>query len=82
VIHDVVISLPASGGFGGPTLFFIIQAVGISLERSMIGKTPGLQRGMAGWLFTLFCLLLPAPLLFHWPFCERVVLPMLDWLGS
>jgi alginate O-acetyltransferase complex protein AlgI len=77
IIHDVVISLPAGGGYGLPTLFFVIQAAAISLERSHRGKSLGLGRGTFGWLFTLAVLLLPAPLLFHEAFRENVVLPFL-----
>lgn len=77
ILHDVVISLPARGDYGLPTLFFVIQAAAISIERSVIGKSFGLGRGMIGWLFTVAVLVLPAPLLFHQAFRENVVLPFL-----
>lgn len=77
IVHDVVISLPAGGGYGLPTLFFVIQAVAISMERSHFGKSIGLGRGAIGWLFTLAVLLLPVPLLFHEAFRENVALPFL-----
>lgn len=82
IIHDVVISLPARGGYGLPTLFFVIQAAAIAMERSPIGKSLRLGRGMIGWLFTLMILLIPAPLLFHAAFRENVVLPFLAAIGS
>lgn len=82
IIHDVVISLPAGGGYGLPTLFFVIQAAAISIERSSLGKPLGLGRGMIGWLFTFVVLLLPAPLLFHEAFRENVVLPFLRAIGT
>lgn len=77
LIHDAVISLPSRGGYGLPTLFFLIQAAAISVERSRLGKSVGLHRGATGWLWTLAVLLLPAPLLFHWAFLQNVVLPFL-----
>jgi len=80
VIHDLVISLPARGGYGLPTLFFLIQAAGISIERSRWGKSLGLGRGMTGWLWTAIVLFVPSSLLVHEAFRERVVLPMLDAL--
>jgi alginate O-acetyltransferase complex protein AlgI len=82
IVHDVVISLPAGGGYGLPTLFFVIQATAISIERSRVGKSAGLGRGLIGWLFTLLVLLLPAPLLFHEAFRERIVLPFLAAIGG
>lgn len=78
VVHDMVISLPARAGYGGPTLFFLVQAAGITVERSRWGRMLGLARGVRGWLFTAACLILPAPLLFHTPFLRFVVNPFLD----
>lgn len=82
VIHDLVISLPAGGGYGGPTLFFAIQAAALLAERSRIGQVFGLGRGVRGWLFTMMVLLGPAWLLFHPPFVERVVVPFLRALSA
>lgn len=81
LIHDAVVSLPARGGYGWPTLFFLLQAAGISLERSRLGRAAGLGRSLRGWAFAALVLVLPAPLLFHQPFREQIVLPMLDAIG-
>lgn len=82
VIHDVVISLPAGGGYGGPTAFFLVQAIAILIEKSPVGRRLGLGRGMHGWLFTALALLGPARLLFHDRFITAIVIPFMQALGA
>ena len=82
LIHDLVISVPAGGGYGGPTSFFCIQAGGVLVERTSIGRSLGFGRGWRGWLFTGLVLLLPLRLLFHDIFVTRVVVPFMQALGA
>jgi len=82
IVHDAVISVPAGGGYGGPSLFFVLQALGILAERSRIGRRIGLGKAWRGWLFTTLLLVLPAPLLFHPPFVERIVVPFMRAIGA
>ncbi len=82
LIHDLVISVPACGGWGGPTCFFVLQGLGVLLERSKLGRKAGLGRGVAGYLLCICVILLPSPLLFHRPFVERVILPFLAVIGA
>jgi Membrane bound O-acyl transferase family len=82
LVHDLVISVPADAGYGGPTCFFLIQAAALSVERSHLGQTFGLGRGWCGRLFALLALAAPALLLFHPPFVHRVVLPFMEVLGA
>ena len=81
-MHEVVISFPAGGGYGGPTVFFMLQAAAIALERSALARRLGLGRGWRGWLFACAALVLPVGLLFHAPFLRNVVLPFLQALGA
>lgn len=82
LVHELVISLPARAGFGLPTLYFIFQALGIIIERSRVGSLIGLGRGLHGWFFTFCITALPAVMLFHPPFVEKVILPMLQAIGA
>ena len=82
LIHDLVISLPARGGYGGPTMFFVMQGLAVFAERSTMGRRIGLGRGGRGWLFTALVLLLPVYFLFHPPFVGEIVLPFLRTLGA
>ncbi len=82
VVHDAVISVPAGGAYGGPSLFFVLQALGMLFERSALGRAIGLGASWRGWLFTMGMLLAPAPLLFHYPFVEVIVLPFMRAIGA
>lgn len=77
LVHETVVSLPARGGWGGPTLYFLLQAGGAWFERSRWGRAGGLGRGWRGWGWTLVVTLAPLPLLFHGPFASRVIEPFL-----
>lgn len=77
VLHDLVISVPARGGYGLPTVYFVLQGAGVAIERSRIGKRFGLRRGLRGWLFMAAVTAGPAFWLFHPPFVLRVFLPFM-----
>lgn len=78
LIHELAISVPAKAGYGGPTLYFLIQAMAVFAERhfpaSHSATSPAVRR-----ITTWIILLLPVPLLFHQPFRDRVILPLLPW---
>ncbi len=82
VIHELVISLPARGGYGLPTGYFVLQGLGVASERSSVGRRLGLGRGWRGWLFTVLATAGPAFWLFPPPFVRHVILPMLAVIGA
>jgi alginate O-acetyltransferase complex protein AlgI len=77
LIHDLVISVPARGGYGLPTAYFMLQGAGVAVERSVVGKRIGLRRGIRGWLFMAVTTAAPAFWLFHPPFVRNVILPFM-----
>jgi len=81
-IHDLVISVPAHGGYGGPTVFFTIQGLAMVIERSAYGRQAGLSAGWSGRLFTAAVLVAPVGLLFHRPFVVGVIVPFMRALGA
>jgi len=78
LIHDLVISLPARGGYGLPTLYFLLQGAGVTVERSRFGKRLGLGQGGRGWCFMMMFLTVPVFGLFHPWFVLRVILPFMQ----
>jgi D-alanyl-lipoteichoic acid acyltransferase DltB (MBOAT superfamily) len=82
VIHDLVISLPARGGYGLPTGYFVLQGLGVLFERSSLGKRFGLSFGIRGWLFAVICAGAPAFILFHPPLVHGVILPFLSVISA
>ena len=82
LVHDLVISIPAGGGYGGPTAFFAVQAVGIVTERSRFGRAIGLRNGARGWAFTMSMLTVPACALFHLPFVLGIVVPFMQAIDA
>ncbi|HIA18862.1 MAG TPA: hypothetical protein EYN03_08585, partial [Planctomycetes bacterium] len=82
IVHDLVISIPAAGGLGLPTLYFVIQGSGVLFERSRLGKRLGTRKGVRGRIFCAVVTLGPICLLFHSPFIDRVIIPMLRVIGS
>ena len=78
LIHDLVISLPARGGYGLPTLYFLLQGTGVTIERSKFGKRLGLGQGVRGWCFMVVFLTAPVFWLFHPWFVLRVILPFMQ----
>jgi len=76
LIHDLVISLPAHGGYGLPTGYFVLQGAGVLFERSL-GHQFGLQRALPGRIFAIVVTAAPAFWLFHPPFILRVIIPFM-----
>lgn len=81
LLHEVAISIPAAAGYGWPTLYFLVQAGGMFVERSRWGRAIGLGRGAVGWCFTALVIVGPVLWLFHGPFLRSVIGPMVrfEW---
>ncbi len=82
LVHDLVISVPAGGGYGLPTAYFGLQGLGVILERSGGGMRVGLGASLLGRAFAVLVAAGPVFLLFHPTFVERITLPMLVAVGA
>jgi alginate O-acetyltransferase complex protein AlgI len=81
LVHELTLSVPAGGGFGLPSVYFLLQLIGVRFERSSIGQRLGLRRGWRGRLFCRGMTILPAPLVFHRPLLDNVLFPWLHTLN-
>ncbi len=77
LVHDLVISVPARGGYGWPTAYFGLHGAALLLERSPAGRAAGLGEGWRGRSFALAVCALPLGWLFHPPFVANVIRPFL-----
>ena len=82
VLHEMVLSLPAHGGYGLPTAYFILQGFALLFERSTLGRKLGLGSGLRGWCFLALVTGVPAFWLFNPVFIHNVILPMLHAFGA
>lgn len=82
VVHELVITIPARGGYGLPTIYFVLQGLGLLIERSAVGKKLGLAHGLRGRAFTLVVAGAPAFWLFPPVFVQLLILPMLHAIGA
>jgi alginate O-acetyltransferase complex protein AlgI len=82
LIHDLVISVPARGGYGLPTLYFLLQGAAILFERTNFARRCGFNRGLPGRLFTIIVTAGPVFWLFHPFFVHNVILPFLKAIGA
>ncbi|MGB6875128.1 MAG: MBOAT family protein [Candidatus Acidiferrales bacterium] len=78
LIHDLVISVPAHGGYGLPTAYFAVQGLGVMVERSNVGRPLGLRKGISGRLFMALLTAGPVFWLFHPPFVSHVIIPFMN----
>lgn len=76
LVHELAISVPARGGYGLPTLYFIVQGLGVTIERSSWGRKYLLAGSWRNWLFAFFVIGPPSWCLFHPPFLRQVILPL------
>lgn len=79
LLHELAISFTAGGGWGGPLSYFALQGGLMLVERRWnIKSWPHLKQRVWTW----FWLLAPAPVLFHAPFREALVLPLFRFLHT
>ena len=82
LIHELAITIPAQSCYGGPIVFFTIQAAALFIERSAWGRRLGLGRGCVGWAFAAVTLIGPVGLLFPTAFVTEIIVPFCHVIGA
>jgi hypothetical protein len=82
LLHELVISLPAHGGYGLPSLYFLLQGAGVMAARSAWGRRIGIDHGPRARAFAWLLVAGAAPLLFHELFVTRVIGSLLITVGA
>ena len=82
LIHELVITVPAGGGYGLPTLYFALQGLGLMLERTRHRAACRVTRGWPGRVFALAMVTLPIGALFPPVFVTRVMVPFFQLIHA
>jgi len=78
LLHELAISVPVGAGNGLPLLYFLLHGIAMILEVQFAKAGFDLAtRPVLGRVWTIAWLLLPLPLLFHRPFLEGCVWPII-----
>ncbi len=82
LVHEMMISVPARGGYGGPMGYFLVNGLGVWIETGSGWRKLTQRWPVVGRIWAMALVLAPLPFLFHAPFQTQVVLPFLDALGA
>jgi alginate O-acetyltransferase complex protein AlgI len=77
LVHELVITVPARAAYGWPTLYFLLQGIGL-----LAGRMPWLRRhSFFNRMFAWMVLVIPLGALFPPEFVRIVILPLLAAIG-
>ena len=82
LVHELVITVPARGGYGLPTLYFVIQGGALLTQKSRWARGLGLDEGWRARAFTLITVAVPVVALFPPQFLRAVILPFVSDVAS
>lgn len=82
LVHELVITVPARGGYGLPTLYFVIQGGALLMQKSRWARGLGIAEGWRARMFTLITVVAPVVALFPPQFLRAVILPFVSDVAS
>ena len=81
LVHELIMSVPAGAGYGGPFAYFVLQVPGCWLERRRSLKLTFRRHVWVGRIWTIAWVVLPLPLLVNEKFVEVVLVPFFRAMG-
>lgn len=76
-LHELALSVPVNGGYGLPTLYFVLQGLLVLIEKALSNNgILFLKNKFIARVWVFLWLVVPAPLLFHAKFIDQVVWPL------
>lgn len=81
LVHELIMSVPAGGGFGGPFAYFSLQIPGCWLERRNSIRHVIRKHVWLGRVWTAAWVVVPLPLLVNKTFVDIVLVPFFLALG-
>lgn len=72
LLHEAAISLPVQAGYGLPTVYFALHGIGVLFERRWLR-----EGSIAARVFAALLIVAPLPLVFHLPFLEQIIWPII-----
>lgn len=79
-LHELAISFPAGAGWGGPLLYFAVQGALTVAEGGVLRVSSWPAAVARAW--TVVAVVAPLPFLFHAPFRDQLVVPLVRNLGE
>lgn len=76
LLHEFGITLPVLAGFGGPSLYFLLQGLCVVLEKQPAVASRLARRPLLGRLITWTVIALPVPVCFVTQFRTQIALPL------
>jgi hypothetical protein len=80
-LYHEIVSVMARSGYGGPTLYFLVQYLGVAAESTGRGRRLLRDRPWLGRAWTFAVVVAPVGLLLHRGFVEGYLVPMLTEAG-
>lgn len=79
-LHELAISFPVNAGYGLPMAYFAIHGFAIYFENRLLINCDWFRTNrLLGIFWTVTWIMLPLPLLFHGPFLQGCIWPLLQW---